>query len=107
MDLDRVMASLRGAAACLMAERAEVDRVLLFGSLVRGNYGARSDADVAVILKDSPFSVWFQRIPSLLTYFADCAVPVDLFPYTLAELDRAASQSFFAALLQGEVLASR
>ncbi len=41
-----------------------------------------------IILKESQFSRFFDRIPEFLTYFTDSGIPVDLFPYTEEEINR-------------------
>lgn len=70
--------------AARMAERhPEVRRVLLFGSFARGDFGARSDMDLLVILKSSSMPVR-DRIAEFLK---DCtAYPTDIFPLTEEEL---------------------
>ncbi len=107
LDRDRVVRSLREAAQRLVDEDPRVLRVLLFGSLLRGNYGAMSDADVAVILSDSPEPLWFRRIPSLLSWFSGIGVAVDLFPYTLSDLETGKGNLFFEEVQAGQVLAER
>lgn len=107
IDRDAIVARLRAAAGRLVEEDSSVLRVLLFGSLARGNYGPGSDADVGVILRDSAQSVWFKRIPEFMPRFADLGVPVDVFAYTLDELEQARNNPFFDELLRGEVIAER
>ena len=66
----------------------EVEEVILFGSLARGDEGIYSDADVLIILNSSPHKRYFDRIPKYTAIFLKFDVPVDVFPYTRAELDR-------------------
>ncbi len=66
----------------------EVKRAVLFGSLARGDHGSRSDADILLVLSESPYDRFFDRIPDFLPYFSDSDVPVDLFPYTEVEIER-------------------
>ena len=65
----------------------EVKRVILFGSIVRGDYGLRSDADVLVILNKSRYKRFFDRIPRYLSII-DPPIPVDIFPFTIEEIKR-------------------
>ena len=69
----------------LARERPEVERVLLFGSLVSGGAVPGSDADLLVVLNDSNRR-FLDRIPLYVP--AGCPVDVDVFPYTHAELER-------------------
>jgi predicted nucleotidyltransferase len=71
-------------AARIAANHPEVRRVVLFGSFARGNFSARSDIDLLIVLKSSDLPVR-ERIPEFLS---DCsAYPTDVFPLTEAELD--------------------
>lgn len=70
----------------LLSEFCEVDEVILFGSLARGDHGTNSDADVLIVLSRSPNSRYFDRIPRYITAFLDFFLPVDLFPYTRDEV---------------------
>lgn len=67
----------------MRARRPEIEQVILFGSLARGEAVPGSDADLLVILSSSeqPF---LERIPR---YLPDgLPVGVDVFPYTRQEL---------------------
>lgn len=73
-----------------MAKRARradprILRVVLFGSLAKGTCTPRSDADLLVVLRHSEERC-VDRIPRYLRLFVDAAVPVEVFPYTEAEL---------------------
>ena len=63
--------------------------VVLFGSLARGDYTAASDADIVIILRDSPLR-FDERIPPLMP--SGVGISVDLFPYTLDEARRAIAE---------------
>jgi predicted nucleotidyltransferase len=72
-------------AARIAARHPEVSRVLLFGSFARGDFSARSDMDLLVILKSSSLPVR-DRIGEFLQ---DCiAYPTDIFPLTEDELNQ-------------------
>lgn len=88
MRRDDVVRELRRSARRLIRSHPEVRRVLLFGSYARGDFGMRSDADVLLVLSSSPHERYFDRIPDFLGFFLDMSVPVDIFPYTEAEVER-------------------
>lgn len=50
LDRNRVIARLRDWAREQLARRPEVREVVLIGSLARGDWSARSDADVVVLV---------------------------------------------------------
>ncbi|MDZ7311690.1 MAG: nucleotidyltransferase domain-containing protein [candidate division KSB1 bacterium] len=70
-----------------LKQHTNVDKVYLFGSFVRGDYRPGSDADIAIVLKQDHRRL-IDRIPEYLDYFADVEVPIDVFPYTLAEVEQ-------------------
>lgn len=81
MNRDEVRNRLRDWAQSLRAD-PEVLSVVLFGSFARGDCTAASDADVLVILRNSPCR--FEE--RLLRYHpTGLGLSVDVFPYTLAE----------------------
>ena len=84
---EAVITQLRRCAVNLKKSNPNVLRVLLFGSLVQDNYGPRSDADLLIILA-SDERRRMDRIPEFLHIFSDVAVPVDVFPLTLQELQK-------------------
>lgn len=82
-DRDRVWRALRRYVASLVRERPEVQLVLLFGSLARGEAVPGSDVDLMVVLSaaDKPF---LERVPLYTpTRFP---VGIEVFPYTREEL---------------------
>ena len=85
LDSQAVMEELRIAARQMKARHPEVEAVLLFGSLARGQAVPGSDADLLVILSaaSQPF---MERIPRYLP--VGLPLGVDVFPYTRDEIDR-------------------
>ena len=70
-------------AAQIQARHTEVTRVLLFGSVARGDFSAQSDLDLLIVLKSSSLPV-ADRIG---TFLKECAAyPTDVFPLTEDEL---------------------
>ena len=88
MIRDRILGELERSVRRLVRAHPEVKRVLLFGSYARGDFGLRSDADILLVLSSSPYERYFDRIPEFLDFFLDMSVPVDIFPYTEAEVER-------------------
>ncbi|MGE5296616.1 MAG: nucleotidyltransferase domain-containing protein [Solirubrobacterales bacterium] len=83
-DKPRVMRELRDWAARLQRERADVEKVGLFGSYATGAYGPHSDADLLLVLRSSD-KVFRDRIPEFLP--DGISVPCDVFPYTAGEIE--------------------
>jgi len=85
----QVWEELREFVSTLRQQHPEIERVLVFGSLVRGDCVPGSDVDLLVVLQESsvPF---LERIPHYTP--SNFPVGVDVFPYTREELERMLSQ---------------
>ena len=88
LDRDEVLRSLRGIAEQLLRDQPETQGVALFGSLARGVYSLRSDADLLVCLRSTTEEKIADRIPRLLARFLEAPVPVDILPLTASEICR-------------------
>ncbi len=86
LDRDAVLRSLRRISERLLRDKPETMGVALFGSLARGDYGLRSDADILVCLRSAPEGKMADRIPPLLAAFLEAPVPVDILPLTAREI---------------------
>ena len=73
LDYNQILADLRQAVREAKAEHPETVRVLLFGSLVQGNWTADSDADLIVVVRRefpdflgsrAPYQVFTAAIPT-------------------------------------------
>lgn len=96
LDQPAVVRATERAVARLAKERPEVQRVILFGSLARGDAVPGSDVDLLVVISASDRS-FLERIP---LYHPDgVPIGVDVFPYTEGELA--------SMLAQGNPLARR
>ena len=82
-----ILPRLEEVAKRLLASRADVLEVSLFGSLARGNYAPGSDADIYILLKEDPRR-FMDRIPEFLEHFSGAGLPVEVFPYTLEEVTK-------------------
>jgi predicted nucleotidyltransferase len=83
LDRDAVLRRLEEYARRELASRAEVREVVLIGSLARGDWSARSDADVVVVVDGSDRS-WRDRLPDYAPR-ESVGVPVDVLVYTREE----------------------
>ncbi|MFQ6132650.1 MAG: nucleotidyltransferase domain-containing protein [Armatimonadota bacterium] len=107
-DRGAILEALGELARQAVRRHPQLERVTLFGSLARGDYGLYSDADLLLVLKESEHSRYFDRIPEFLDDFVRAPVPVELFPYTEDELARMTRDGnpFIARMLsEGVVMA--
>lgn len=99
------MEKLKSVAQQMKARHPEIEQVLLFGSLARGDAVPGSDADLLVILSSAALPL-MERIPRYLP--VGLPLGVDVFPYTQKEIDRmlAAGNHFIGqAVKEGIALA--
>jgi predicted RNase H-like HicB family nuclease/predicted nucleotidyltransferase len=82
---DQVWEALRTFVRELRRHHPEIERVIVFGSLVRGDAVPGSDVDLLLVLRESNLS-FLDRIPRYLP--SRFPVGVDVFPYTREELER-------------------
>jgi|SRR5438552_11845948 len=68
----------------IAANHPEVNRIILFGSIARKDFSARSDLDLLIVLESSHLPIP-ERIAGFLE---ECSgYPTDVFPLTEAELE--------------------
>ncbi len=84
-DREATPGRLRKAVRKLAELYPEVEAVILFGFIARGDCVPGSDADLLIILKESDLP-FLKRIPKYLP--PGCEIDVDVFPYTKAEIDK-------------------
>jgi predicted nucleotidyltransferase len=104
LDRDLVVERLRAWAADELAARPDVREAILIGSLARGDWSARSDADV-VIVADRATAPGPFRGPAYLPR-RSVGVPVDILVYTPEEVP-AWSDRFRAEVSRGILLYRR
>lgn len=104
LDYEAVMARLRDHAQRELARRPEVRQVVLIGSLARGDWSARSDADLVVVVDRAPERSGL-RGPGYAPS-GEFPVSVDAFVYTSQEADRW-SPRFRAEVENGQILYRR
>jgi predicted nucleotidyltransferase len=92
LDRPAVLEATRKAVRALARRRPEVQRVILFGSMARGDAVPGSDVDLLMVLSEcnQPF---LDRIPR----YKPSGIPigVDVFPYTEEELQRMLAEGNF------------
>jgi predicted nucleotidyltransferase len=77
LDREQALADVGRAITALVARRAGVREVWLFGSLARGNATARSDADLLVVV-DRDERRPMDRIPEFLLLLEGLGRPADV-----------------------------
>ena len=93
---DQLIADLRRIAKKIQQEKKVKE-------IARGDYGLYSDADILIILEKSDKKRYFDRIPDLIGYFVNSLIQVDIFPYTVKEIEtmRITNQFIKRALTEG------
>ena len=84
LDRARALADVRSAVATLVARRAGVREVWLFGSLARGDATPRSDADLLIVVDEDERRP-MDRIPEFLLLLEGVGRPTDVIVLTAAE----------------------
>ena len=104
LDRPRLMERLRNAARTLTERHPEIERIVLFGSLARGDAVPGSDADLLIVVSHSA-EAFLERTVRYRPTGVD--VGVDVVAYTreeLAALLKAGSSFVRQALREGVVL---
>ena len=110
LNKEKILIQLKKKISDFTKDRPEIKKVILFGSLVKGNYTPFSDADIIIVLYDNAevSAKIRDRIPDY--YIDDMPIPTDVFPYKEKELEKKISEgSFFIkdAINKGQILFSR
>lgn len=107
LEAEPIIAGLRQRAEQLLARNPNVTEVALFGSLVKGDYCPGSDADLLVVLRGDSRR-FIDRLDEFAIHFSGVGVPVDVFPYTVEEVDLLKDEGVVkSALAECVVLAGR
>lgn len=99
---EKIIEELRDCITKAKEKNPEIKKAILFGSIARDDYGIGSDADVLLVLKSSPRERYFERIPDYLDYFLKASIPVEILPYTEAEIKRMLKNSIFMKRIMKE-----
>jgi len=90
LDHHQILCDLRQAVGEAKAEHPEIVKVLLFGSLVQGNWTADSDADLIVVVRREFPDFLRSRAPYQI--FAR-SIPTDSLVYSEREFEQIARDS--------------
>lgn len=104
LDRDGVVARLREWAQSDLARRPGVAKVVLIGSLARGDWSARSDADVVIVVDSSDEA--FRHRAGNNAPSSSLGIDLDLFVYTEVER-RSWGPRFRREVERGETLWER
>ena len=85
LDREAVVENTRAAVAALARVRAEIERVVLFGSMARGDAVPGSDVDLLMVLSESRFPFLDRSVE-----YKPKGIPVavDVFAYTEDEIEK-------------------
>ncbi|MBM4332445.1 MAG: nucleotidyltransferase domain-containing protein [Deltaproteobacteria bacterium] len=103
LNRDEILPRLVESAKRVLASRADVLEVSLFGSLARGNYAPGSDADIYILLKEDPRR-FIDRIPEFHEHFSGAGLPVEVFPYTLEEVAKMGDGGFIKTIEKEKIV---
>ena len=101
-----IVAELRTRAKQLAEANEQIVEVSLFGSLVSGNYCPGSDADILVILRKDDRRL-IDRLDEFLVHFSGLGVTVDVFPYTMDEIEALKDSGLVKSALAGRVILAK
>ena len=96
VDVAAVRRGMDEYAHELLATHPEVEEIIVFGSFENDTYAPGSDLDVFIILREANDSAR-DRIPRLLPK-KSLSVPVDVFPFTRAEMEERHDSPLLAAV---------
>jgi predicted nucleotidyltransferase len=88
LDRDERVRELRRAARRAQERITTILQVILFGSLASGAPTPTSDADILVVVSESPHGHSRDRVPEVLRAFSPIPCPMDVFVITQEELER-------------------
>lgn len=86
LEREKILTKLKDWAFKLAEQDEKVLSVVLFGSIARGDQTGASDADLLIILQDSPLA-FEERIPQYKLPYP--GISTDIFPYTVEEIKKA------------------
>ncbi|MFQ6082621.1 MAG: nucleotidyltransferase domain-containing protein [Candidatus Aminicenantia bacterium] len=82
----------------IISKDISVERVILFGSYVRGDYDRESDIDLAVISPDFSKKDYLENIQYLYRIGSDMEEIIEALPYTSEEYENADPRSFLGEI---------
>jgi len=103
LNREEILPRLIALSKKLIDSREDVLEISLFGSLAKGNYSPGSDADLYVLLKDDSRR-FTDRIPEFLDYYTIAELPVEVFPYTVKEIEAMSDSSFIKTIQKTKLI---
>jgi len=95
MAEEKITAAINFIKGFLKNRNLTLDKVILFGSYVKGNYAKDSDVDIAIISRDFNGRDIFQRAEMLKglkwSLIAKFMIPFDIVPMSLKEWQEGSS----------------
>ncbi len=86
LDVGGIIGKLKRSADRAMKMNDNISEIFLFGSLATAEAVPGSDADIMIILKKSDKKI-LDRVVDFMDFFKNTGVGVDIFPYTIEELN--------------------
>ncbi|KAF5410109.1 MAG: hypothetical protein C5S47_07515 [Candidatus Methanogasteraceae archaeon] len=87
LDIGGIIGKLKRSADRAMNMNDDISEIFLFGSLATAEAVPGSDADIMIILKKSDKRI-LDRVVDFMDFFKDIGVGIDIFPYTIEELNK-------------------
>jgi len=100
------MKSLCECIGKIVEERPEIEKVILFGSVIESKALPSSDIDIIFIVKESK-ERFIDRTLHYIDFFKDINIDIDLFVYTKEEEQNFNIPLLKSALKSGKVLFKR
>ena len=107
IDRKGILNNLSKLSEDLLFNNRNVLRVILFGSLAKGDYSPHSDIDLLITLANDKRRR-MDRIPEFILHFLPVGFPVDVFPLTIKEIEEMRESLFLKEVNRnGIILAQR
>lgn len=106
LNREEVLNKLSNLAQKLISKNQNVLKIILFGSLAEGNYSPHSDADLLIILGDDKRRK-MDRIPEFLIHFLSAGIGVDIFPFTIQEIENVKEDLFWKRICENGIILAK
>jgi predicted nucleotidyltransferase len=87
IDKEILLENLQQSIASLVKEKPEVEKIILFGSIIEGEFIPSSDIDLILIVSESDKPFLDRSLPHL-AFFQDVGCSIDMFVYTREEAEK-------------------
>ncbi len=106
LDKDSLVKSLCECVDKIVRERPEIEKIILFGSVIESKALSSSDIDIIFIIEESK-ERFIDRTIHYMDFFKDINIDIDLFVYTKEEEQNFDIPLLKSALKKGKVLFER